>query len=107
MPDDTKNRGGQDRRRINVNQDYELRDWANKFGVSKEELKAAVEAVSNQADKVEVRLKGGRMSTDAGDRQLAVRIAQFFKVAPATRESILQRQLAKDQVHAQEQGRAR
>jgi hypothetical protein len=60
VPDDTKNRGSQDRRRINLNQDYELRDWANKFGVSKEELKAAVEAVGNQADNVEEHLKGER-----------------------------------------------
>jgi len=30
MPDDTKQRGGQDRTRIDVSEDYELRDWAKK-----------------------------------------------------------------------------
>lgn len=28
MSDDKSKTGGQDRQRINVNQDYELRDWA-------------------------------------------------------------------------------
>ena len=43
MADDLKNRGGRDRQRIDVNQDYELRDWSDKFGVSKEELKEELE----------------------------------------------------------------
>jgi hypothetical protein len=34
MPDDRSKPGGQDRRRINVNEDYEVRDWSKKFGVS-------------------------------------------------------------------------
>jgi len=42
MPDKLQNRGGQDRKRINVNEDYELRDWSKKFGVSKDKLKEAV-----------------------------------------------------------------
>jgi Protein of unknown function (DUF3606) len=33
MPDDKSKPGGQDRARINVNEPYELRDWARKFGV--------------------------------------------------------------------------
>src|SRR4051794_13532349 len=45
MSDDHKKPGGQDRSRINVNEDYELRDWAKKFGVTTERLKAAVRAV--------------------------------------------------------------
>jgi hypothetical protein len=45
MADDLKNRGGRDRKRIDVNKDYELRDWSEKFGVSKDELKEAVRAV--------------------------------------------------------------
>jgi hypothetical protein len=32
MADNTASRGGQDRTRINVNQDYELRDWAKSVG---------------------------------------------------------------------------
>jgi hypothetical protein len=58
MSDDKSNRGGQDRKRINVNEDYELRDWAKKFGVSPDQLKEAVQAVGDQAEKVEEHLKG-------------------------------------------------
>ena len=57
MPDDTSKPGGQDRKRINVNEDYELRDWAKKFGVSQDELKAAVKAVGDDAGAVEKHLK--------------------------------------------------
>ncbi len=45
------------RTRINVNQDYELRDWAKKFGVTPEQLKEAVQAVGDQAEAVEVHLR--------------------------------------------------
>lgn len=58
MADDKTRSGGQDRTRINVNEDYELRDWARKFGVSPDELKDAVNAVGTQADAVEQHLKG-------------------------------------------------
>ncbi len=34
MADDTTKTGRADRDRINVSQDYELDDWARKFGVS-------------------------------------------------------------------------
>jgi hypothetical protein len=37
--------GNPDRDRINVNEDYELQYWSEKFGVSRDELKKAVEAV--------------------------------------------------------------
>lgn len=57
MSDDRKQRGGQDRERINVGQDYELRDWAKKFGVSADQLKEAVQAVGTSADAVEKHLK--------------------------------------------------
>ena len=42
MSDDKTNRGGADRKRIDVGQDYECRHWAEKFGVSPDELKRAV-----------------------------------------------------------------
>lgn len=58
MPDDKTKVGGQDRTRINVNEDYELRDWANKFNVTPEKLKDAVAAVGTSADAVEKYLKG-------------------------------------------------
>jgi Protein of unknown function (DUF3606) len=57
MSDNLQSRGGQDRKRIDVNQAHELRDWSRKFGVSPEELKEAVRAVGNQADKVQEHLK--------------------------------------------------
>lgn len=60
MSDDKTETGGQDRTRISVSEDYEVRDWAKKFGVTADELKAAVKAVGNDAKAVEAHLKGGR-----------------------------------------------
>ena len=34
MADDKTQPGGQDRARININEDYEVRDWSQKLGVS-------------------------------------------------------------------------
>lgn len=59
MSDDKRNPGRPDRDRINVNEDYELRDWSEKFGVSKEELAAAVKKVGPMARDVELELKRG------------------------------------------------
>jgi hypothetical protein len=59
MADDLTQSGGRDRKRINTSQDHELRDWANKFGVSPEALKKAVAAVGDDADKVQAHLKRG------------------------------------------------
>jgi len=56
MPDDPTKRGAQDRKRINVNQDHELRNWAHKFRVSPEEVKKAVQAAGDSADAVEKHL---------------------------------------------------
>jgi hypothetical protein len=52
MADDKTKTGKADRDRINVNEDYELRDWAKKFDVSPETLKAAVQAVGPMAKDV-------------------------------------------------------
>jgi len=57
MSDDKSNSQGQDRQRINVNQDYELRDWSKKFGVTPDELKRAVAKVGDRASDVERELK--------------------------------------------------
>jgi hypothetical protein len=57
MSDDTSKRGAADRSRINLEQDYEMRDWSKTLGVTKEELVAAVKAVGNSADKVRKYLK--------------------------------------------------
>ncbi|RZI59602.1 MAG: DUF3606 domain-containing protein [Rubrivivax sp.] len=60
MSDDKSKTGGQDRARINVNEDYELRDWSKKFGVTPEQLKQAVNAVGSSAEAVEAHLKGNK-----------------------------------------------
>jgi hypothetical protein len=52
MADDLKNRGAQDRARVNVNEDHEVRYWTEKWGVSKEQLAAAVNKVGVSADAV-------------------------------------------------------
>jgi hypothetical protein len=52
MADDTSNRGQQDRSRINMSQEHEVRYWTEALGVSEEQLKAAVKSVGNSADKV-------------------------------------------------------
>jgi len=67
MPDDPKKRGGQDRHRINVGQEHELRAWAEKFDVSPQQIKEAVQAVGDRADDVELHLKGSR-TTETSER---------------------------------------
>jgi hypothetical protein len=53
--------GGQDRARINVNEEYEVEYWKLRFGVSSEELKRAVEeAGTTQAEEIELYLKKSR-----------------------------------------------
>jgi hypothetical protein len=69
MPDNTSQSGGQDRKRINVNQDYELRDWSDKLGVTPERLKEAVQAVGDSADKVQQYLKGSERSGSREGRE--------------------------------------
>ena len=56
MPDDRSNSGGQDRTRVAMGEDHEVAYWTGKFGVSKEDLAAAVEAVGTSADAVAVYL---------------------------------------------------
>ena len=50
---DGKNRShGQDRERINVDQERELREWARRMNTTPERLREAVRAVGDRADKV-------------------------------------------------------
>ena len=60
MTDDKTKAGGQDRRRISLEQDYEVRDWASKFGVTEDALRAAVARVGNDAEAVQRELGGRR-----------------------------------------------
>jgi hypothetical protein len=50
--DDKNNRGPQDRSRINLSEDYEVRYWTEALGVSEDQLKQAIEKVGNSAEKV-------------------------------------------------------
>lgn len=52
MPDDPTKRGPQDRSRISLEEDYEVRYWTRRFGVSKEELAEAVRAVGHSVERV-------------------------------------------------------
>ncbi|MET3665885.1 DUF3606 domain-containing protein [Caulobacter sp. 1776] len=57
MSDDLNNRGAQDRSRISVGEEHEVRYWTEALGVSEDELKRAVEAVGNSADAVRAHLQ--------------------------------------------------
>lgn len=59
MSDDKTQTGGADRKRIDVNEDYELRDWSKKFNVTPDKLKEAVRAVGTSADAVQKHLRSG------------------------------------------------
>jgi hypothetical protein len=52
MADDRSKTGQPDRIRINIEEDYERRDWAQKFGVSEQRLREAVQKVGPMAQKV-------------------------------------------------------
>jgi len=64
MTGDKRDSGRPGRDRININEVYEIRCWSKKFGVSKEELAAAVARVGPIAKDVEAELKKGASRTD-------------------------------------------
>ena len=66
MADDKTNRGAQDRSRISLSEDYEVRYWTDKFGVSKSQLEDAVREVGASSDAVEAAL---RRATLGGDKR--------------------------------------
>lgn len=57
MADDKTKRGPQDSARVNVEEDYEVRYWTQKFGVSERALRDAVKAVGTSAEKVQEYLR--------------------------------------------------
>jgi len=63
MTDDKSQTSGQDRARINLSEDYEVRDWSEKFGVTPDRLREAVGAVGSLASDVQ--------------RELTVNIANY------------------------------
>jgi hypothetical protein len=52
MADDKSKTGKPDRIRINIEEDYERRDWAKTFGVSEQRLREAVQKVGPMVQKV-------------------------------------------------------
>ncbi len=60
MSDDKTESGGQDRERISLTEDYEVRDWALRFGVSEKALRDAVNRVGDRAVDVQRELGGRR-----------------------------------------------
>ncbi|CAM5796886.1 DUF3606 domain-containing protein [Rhizobacter fulvus] len=65
MSDSKSKSGGKDRTRININQDYELQDWAKKFNVTSDQIREAVKAVGDSAADVEMHLKGSHATSNA------------------------------------------
>jgi hypothetical protein len=52
MSDDLKQRHGQDRQRINLNEKWEVDYWTKELGLSKDELERAVREAGNQVTAV-------------------------------------------------------
>ncbi len=57
MSDNLQNRGPADASKINVHESWEGQYWTHKFGVTKEQLEAAVQAVGTSARAVEEHFK--------------------------------------------------
>jgi hypothetical protein len=49
---DNPNKTGLDRKLISLEEDYEVRDWTTSLGCTPGELREAVKAVGNSAEKV-------------------------------------------------------
>jgi hypothetical protein len=56
MSDNLKNRGPQDRARVNTSEDWELKYWTKEFGVTEQQLKDAVKAVGPMVEDVRKKL---------------------------------------------------
>jgi Protein of unknown function (DUF3606) len=57
MVDDLKRRGPEDRKRININEPWELDRWSKELGLTKDQLRAAVRKFGSAADKVRDEVK--------------------------------------------------
>lgn len=54
---DDKTKVGQDKKFVNLNEDYEVRGWCRVFNCIQEQLRAAVKTVGNSVDAVREHLK--------------------------------------------------
>ena len=57
MSDNLQDRGSPDRGLIALGEEHEVRYWTQRFGVSEDELRRAVEQVGHSVDEVEKRLR--------------------------------------------------
>jgi len=57
MADDKTKVGGQDRTRINLNEQYEVRDWIQSLGVNEATLREAVKTVGDRVEDVRNHLR--------------------------------------------------
>ena len=57
MSDNLKDRGPQDRSRVNVSEEWEVRYRTREFGVNEDQLRKAVQKVGPSADAVRKELK--------------------------------------------------
>ena len=53
MSDDQSQTGSPDRQRISLSENHEVQDWTKRFGVTADQLRAAVDAVGNRVEDVE------------------------------------------------------
>ena len=53
---DDKTKTAQDRKRISLTEDYEVRYWTHELGVTKDELKALIEKHGNAVEKIRAAL---------------------------------------------------
>lgn len=58
--DDLKNKGPQDRSRISLSEDWEVKWWSEKLGISAKQLIEVVGKVGNSADKVQEYLRSNK-----------------------------------------------
>ena len=57
MVDDRKKSRPEDRKRININEPWELDWWSKELGLTRDQLRAAVKRFGNMADKVRDEVK--------------------------------------------------
>lgn len=57
MADDRTKRGAQDRSRISLSEDYEVRYWTEALGVTRERLEELVRKHGNSAEKIREALR--------------------------------------------------
>ncbi len=70
MSDDKTQTGQADRSRINLSEAYEVRDWAERFGVSEDALRAAAVKAGPMALDVARELNRGRREPEVYQKDL-------------------------------------